>query len=47
VIDDSEGIADRLDAAMQRSVDAFRDPWLEADAPATSHQFTGTLPVVQ
>ena len=47
VIDDSEGIADLLDEAMQRSVDAFRDPWLEADAPATSHQFTETLPIVQ
>jgi nitrite reductase (NADH) large subunit len=47
VVDDSEGIADRLDQAMQRSVDAFRDPWLEADAPATSHQFTETLPIVQ
>ena len=47
VVDDSEGIADMLDEAMQRSVDAFRDPWLEADAPATSHQFSETLPVVQ
>ncbi len=47
VVDDSEGIADMLDEAMQRSVDAFRDPWLEADAPATSHQFTETLPIVQ
>jgi nitrite reductase (NADH) large subunit len=47
VVDDSEGIADMLDEAMQRSVNAFRDPWLEADAPATSHQFTETLPIVQ
>ena len=47
VVEDSEGIADMLDEAMQRSVDAFRDPWLEADAPATSHQFTETLPIVQ
>ena len=28
-------------------VDAFKDPWLEADAPATAHQFTETLPIVQ
>ena len=27
VVDDSEGIAARLDAAMQESVDAYRDPW--------------------
>jgi nitrite reductase (NADH) large subunit len=47
VVDDSEGIADMLDEAMQRSVDAFRDPWLEADAPATANQFSETLPIVQ
>jgi nitrite reductase (NADH) large subunit len=29
VVDDSEGIAARLDAAMQASVDAYRDPWQE------------------
>ena len=39
VVDDSEGIAARLDAEMQRSVDDYRDPWLEADAPATENQF--------
>ena len=27
MVDDSEGIAARLDAAMQESVDAYRDPW--------------------
>ncbi|HEY6079742.1 MAG TPA: NAD(P)/FAD-dependent oxidoreductase, partial [Polyangiaceae bacterium] len=47
VIDDSEGIAERLDAALQRSVDAHRDPWLEADAPATANQFKQLLPIVQ
>jgi nitrite reductase (NADH) large subunit len=47
VVDDSEGLAQHLDEAMQRSVDAYRDPWLEADAPATAHQFSGTLPIVQ
>jgi nitrite reductase (NADH) large subunit len=47
VVDDSEGLAQHLDEAMQRSVDAFRDPWLEADAPATTHQFSETLPIVQ
>jgi nitrite reductase (NADH) large subunit len=47
VVDDSEGIAERLDAAMQRSVDAYRDPWLEAHSPATPNQFRSMLPVVQ
>jgi len=47
VVDDSEGIAERLDQAMQRSVDAYKDPWQEARAPATPNQFRATLPVVQ
>jgi len=47
VVDDSEGIADRLDQAMQRSVDAYRDPWLEAVTPATANQFGSLLPIVQ
>jgi nitrite reductase (NADH) large subunit len=47
VIDDSEGIAERLDAAMQRSVDAYRDPWKEGETPATVNQFRQQLPIVQ
>jgi nitrite reductase (NADH) large subunit len=47
VVDDSEGIASRLDEAMQRSVDAHRDPWLEAITPATPNQFRSVLPIVQ
>ena len=46
VVDDSEGIAARLDAAMQATVDAYVDPWLEADRPATANQFVSTLPVL-
>ncbi len=46
VVDDSEGIAARLDAAMQVSVEAYVDPWLEADQPATANQFISTLPVL-
>ena len=45
VVDDSEGIGARLDQAMQESIDAYVDPWLERDAPATSHQFTSLVPV--
>ncbi len=46
VVDDSENIAARLDAAMQATVDAYVDPWLEADRPATANQFVSTLPVL-
>ena len=46
VVDDSEGIAGCLDAAMQATVDAYVDPWLEADRPATANQFVSTLPVL-
>lgn len=43
VIDDVEGIAERLDTAMQASVDAYRDPWQEADAPVHETQFSTSL----
>ncbi len=45
VIDDSEGIAERLDAAMQEAVEAYVDPWLEANAPKTPNQFTTSVEV--
>jgi nitrite reductase (NADH) large subunit len=45
VVDDSEGICARLDQAIQESIDAYVDPWLERDAPATSHQFSSLIPV--
>jgi nitrite reductase (NADH) large subunit len=47
VVDDSEGIARALDEAMQRSVDAYRDPWREASTPKTANQFASRLPIVQ
>jgi nitrite reductase (NADH) large subunit len=46
VVDDSEGIAERLDAAMQSSIDAYRDPWKEREAPATPGQFATALPLI-
>jgi nitrite reductase [NAD(P)H] large subunit len=46
VVDDSEGIAARLDRALQESVDAARDPWLERERPATANQFKHSLPIV-
>jgi nitrite reductase (NADH) large subunit len=43
VIDDSDGIAAELDAAMKRSTDATYDPWKEADAPKTVNQFATAI----
>lgn len=45
VVEDSEGIAARLDATMQESIDAYRDPWEEAGNPATANQFRTMLPM--
>jgi nitrite reductase (NADH) large subunit len=47
VVDDSEGIAARLDQALQEAVAAYRDPWKEAYAPATPNQFSSLLPILQ
>ncbi len=44
VVFNSEGTAERLDAAMQASVDAYKDPWLEAVEPHTPNQFAVSLP---
>jgi nitrite reductase (NADH) large subunit len=44
VIDDSEGIATDLDAAMQASVEATYDPWTEGAAPKTPNQFAALIP---
>ena len=43
VVDDSDGLVEGLDAAMQRSVDAAYDPWKEAIKPRTANQFSGVL----
>ena len=47
VVDDSEGIAQRLENDLHRTVEAYRDPWKEAYVPATSNQFASMLPVIQ
>ncbi len=41
LIEDSLGICAQLDAAIQRAVEAYKDPWQEADIPAYDHQFSG------
>jgi nitrite reductase (NADH) large subunit len=45
VVDDSEGTAAALDAAIQASVDGAYDPWKEANAPKTANQFASLMPV--
>jgi nitrite reductase (NADH) large subunit len=45
LIDDVEGIAARLDEAMQASIDTYVDPWREADEPAHPTQFSSLIPV--
>jgi nitrite reductase (NADH) large subunit len=47
VVDDADGIAKRLDEAVQAAVDAYRDPWQEGSAPATPGQFRPALPLLQ
>ncbi len=39
LVDDSDGIADRLDAAIAAASAAVKDPWKERDAPRTTNQF--------
>ena len=46
VVDDRDGIAARLDAEMQRSIDDYVEPWQsEAHAPATANQFAAPIAV--
>jgi nitrite reductase (NADH) large subunit len=47
VVEDSEGIAERLDRDLERTVAAYYDPWEEGRAPRATNQFRGVLPVVQ
>ncbi|MGY1594436.1 nitrite reductase large subunit NirB [Geodermatophilus sp. SYSU D00708] len=47
LLEDSEGICADLDAGMQRSIDAYTDPWgQDAREPATPGQFRSSLPLV-
>jgi nitrite reductase (NADH) large subunit len=40
LVDDSEGIVARLDAEIQKAVDAYKDPWKEAEVPQYPQQFS-------
>ncbi|MCW2705145.1 MAG: nitrite reductase large subunit [Blastococcus sp.] len=47
LLEDSEGILADLDAGMQRSIDAYVDPWgQDGRQPATPGQFRTSLPMV-
>lgn len=45
IVEDAEGIAAQLDAAMQASVDSYVDPWSERADPLTPGQFRTSLPL--
>ena len=47
LIDDSEGICARLDAEIQAAVEAFVDPWKEANQPVHPSQFMNSLVQIQ
>ena len=44
IVDDVDGIAEALDAALEASAAAVRDPWLERREPATLNQFATAIP---
>jgi nitrite reductase (NADH) large subunit len=46
VVEDSEGIAERLDREIAESKAAYKDPWKEAWLPANVNQFASVLPVL-
>jgi len=43
VVEDRDGIGERLDAAMEASIAAYSDPWREAEEPVTPHQFESVV----
>ncbi|WP_285249689.1 nitrite reductase large subunit NirB [Pseudarthrobacter sp. fls2-241-R2A-168] len=45
IVNDSEGIAAQLDAAMQESVDSYEDPWTERGDAMTPGQYRTSLPL--
>ena len=47
LVEDGEGIVADLDAGIQRSIDAYTDPWgQDAKEPATTGQFRPSLPLI-
>jgi nitrite reductase (NADH) large subunit len=46
IMEDSEGVAERLERDIAASIAAYKDPWKEAYLPATPNQFASLLPVL-
>jgi nitrite reductase (NADH) large subunit len=46
LVQDRDGVVAGLQARMQESLDAYRDPWLEGREPCTSGQFADALPLI-
>lgn len=47
LVDDSLGICASLETRMQEAVEAYKDPWEEADAPVYKNQFEGPKVVLR
>ena len=47
LVDDCEGTCARLDQEIQAAVDAYQDPWLEAEKPRTPNQFANVVETVE
>jgi nitrite reductase (NADH) large subunit len=45
IVDDSDGLAEQLDAAMAQSCAAYRDPWKDGQQPVSPGQFRSALPL--
>jgi nitrite reductase (NADH) large subunit len=45
VVEDSEGIAERLDAEVAKHAETYRDPWQDGKNPASPGQFRTSLPL--
>ncbi len=46
VVEDSEGIAERLDAEVAKSKAAYKDPWKEVYTSAVAKEYSPLLPVL-
>ena len=46
VVEDADGLAAGLDERMQKSVAAYRDPWLDGREPQSEGQFRTSLPLL-
>jgi nitrite reductase (NADH) large subunit len=46
IVDDTEGIAEELDARMQEAVDRYADPWATDQEEQTPGQFHDALPLI-